>query len=337
MITGTNELAKQNKITQDMLKVCLQACSVLVQGWTTLFLGCQVSGEVLILQRRCIHDLMQKYAAKFQPFQLYKQIIVGNMHPIYLFMLMYANQRCKFLTSFWKKICRVSHQSRTTFKFGKKKCVLEIVVLLGSERNWPYVIVRRNSCSLAKWHYFIITQTDMTDGKKIGEQESVITTLLIGSHYPGKDLFASLWARVCVCVCVWSVCKNTDLNNSCMAGSRGTVKKHRERQKTEDVRGQLKGQKKIRLSLKQKAGLTISPHYICVLCVRDGKENTFWACAMALLICYIHLHLQRATNTISVLIKTFICNASPSINDSKVCIYVKIFKGIVHPKMRICW
>ncbi len=104
MITGTNELAKQNKITQDMLKVCLQACPVLVQGWTILFLGCQVSGEVLILQRRCIHDLMQKYAAKFQPFQLYKQIIVGNMHPIYLFMLMYANQRCKFLTSFWKKM-----------------------------------------------------------------------------------------------------------------------------------------------------------------------------------------------------------------------------------------
>lgn len=194
-----------NKITQDMLKVCLQACPVLVQGWTTLFLGCQVSGEVLILQRRCIHDLMQKYAAKFQPFQLYKQIIVGNMHPIYLFMLMYANQRCKVLTSFWKTLCRVSHQSRTTFKFGKKKCVLEIVVLLGSERNWPYVIVRRNSCSLAKWHYFIITQTDMTDGKKIGEQESVITTLLIGSHYPGKDLFASLWARVCVCVCDQSV------------------------------------------------------------------------------------------------------------------------------------
>ncbi len=53
------------------------------------------------------------------------------------------------------------------------------------------------------------------------------------------------------------------------------MKKHRERQKTEDVRGQLKGQKKIRLSLKQKAGLTISPHYICVLCVSDGKENTF--------------------------------------------------------------
>lgn len=132
----------------------------------------------------------------------------------------------------------------------------------------------------------------MTDGKKIGEQESVITTLLTGSHYAGKELFASL----CVKTLTWT---------TLVWLAPGELwKKHTERQK--DVRGQLKGQKKIRLSLKQKAGLSISPHYICVLRVRDGEQNTFWACAMALLICYIHLHLRRHTDTSNILINAFI-------------------------------
>ncbi len=46
---------------------------------------------------------------------------------------MYANQGCKVLISFKKNAVEL-HQSRTTFKFGKK-CALESVILLGSEIN----------------------------------------------------------------------------------------------------------------------------------------------------------------------------------------------------------
>lgn len=181
-------------------------------------------------------------------------------------------------------------------------------MILGSWRIWPYVILWRNSCILAKCHYLIITQKDMTDGKKIGGQESVITTLLTGSHYAGEELFASL----CVKTLTWT---------TLVWLAPGELwKKHTERQK--DVRGQLKG--KIRLSLTQKAGLSISPHYICVLCVRDGEQNTFWACAMALLICYIHLHLRRDTDTINILMNAFIFLMSLCSLQWCVCFDVKL-------------